>query len=436
MEFIMKLLTRFYRKYSDTKFVEWLAEIYYNGNPVSNYNAYAKLRKLSKKGVEQHIPIRVIFLGQKPGTWIKIKTIFDSMLEDERFEPVILAIPENIGNINMYTYKYFSGIYGSAVVDAYQGNSWFPIRELKPDYVFYQEPYDNYLPPEYQSGNVIKYVKTLYVPYGFTMGEKIKSICMNKIFFRNLYCYFAEDNLYAEFNINRLKQSHKKGYQKSVNIGYPIFETFMRRKPETSIQRTSKIVLWTPRWSEEVGGSNFFNFKDEIVKLPEKHPELKIIFRPHPMLFDHFIEKNRLTKDDADAYLQKFKDNASLEYDTSNDYMDMFWDVDILLTDFSGIIVEFFLTGKPIIYCDTGVLPDAFFAELLKGMYIVSDWREAEQKLNELLQGNDPLKEKRVELRTALFGDDFYHITSGILEEIYHDMGYAGSRQTITRENS
>lgn len=46
------------------------------------------------------------------------------------------------------------------------------------------------------------------------------------------------------------------------------------------------------------------------------------------------------------------------------------------------------------------------------------------QELNELLQGNDPLREKREELRTALFGEDFYHITSGILEEIYHDMGY------------
>lgn len=424
MEFIMKLLTRLYHKYSGTKFVEWLAEIYRDGNLISNHNAYIKLRKLSEKGVSQHIPIRVVFLGQKPVIWIKIKSIYDSMLEDERFEPVILAIPENIGNINMNTYKYFSGIYGSDVVNAYQENTWFPIKELKPDYVFYQEPYDNYLPPEYQSGNVIRYVKTLYVSYAFMLDENLKSICMNKLFFRNLYCYFAENNLWAEFNVNRLKKSHKKGYQKTVNIGYPLFELFMRRKPTTCIQRTSKIVLWTPRWSEDVGGSNFFNFKDEIVKLPEKYPDLKIIFRPHPMLFDHFIEKNRITKEDAGAYLQKFKDNAFLEYDTSNDYMDMFWDVDILLTDISSIIVEFFLTGKPIIYCDTGVLPDTFFAELLKGMYIVSDWQEAEQKLNELLQGNDPLKTKREELRKALFGDDFYHITSRILDEIYHDMGY------------
>lgn len=423
VEFIMKLLTRFYHKYSSTKFVAWLAEIYRDGTLVSNHNAYVKLRKLSEKSVVQHTPIRVVFLGQAPGSWMKIKCIFDSMLEDERFDPVILAIPEDIGNINMNTYKYFSGIYGSAVVNAYHGSAWRPIRELKPDYVFYQQPYDNYLPPEYQSGNVIKYVKTLYVPYGFVLWDKVKSISMSKIFFRNLYCYFAESRLNMEYNVNRLKKSHRKGYQKSVNIGYPIFETFMRKKPLSSIQRTSKIVLWTPRWSEDVGGSNFLNFKDEIVKLPEKNSDLKIIFRPHPMLIDHFIEKNRITKEDAEAYLRKFKDNASLEYDTSNDYMEMFWDVDILLTDISSIIVEFFLTGKPIIYCDIGVIPDAFFAELLKGMYVVSDWQEAEQKLNELLQGNDPLREKREELRTALFGDDFYHITSGILEEIYHDMG-------------
>lgn len=144
------------------------------------------------------------------------------------------------------------------------------------------------------------------------------------------------------------------------------------------------------------------------------------------MLIDHFIETNRITREEADIYLKNFEDNASLEYDTSNDYMGTFWNIDILLTDVSSIIVEFFLTGKPIIYCDTGVIPDAFFAEVIKGMYVVYNWDEAEKKLNELMQGNDPLKQKREELRKTLFGDDLYNITTNILNEIYNDATHQG----------
>lgn len=421
MEFITKLLTYFYHKYSGAKFVNWLAEKYRNGNLISNHIAYVRMKKLSKMSVDRHSPIKIVFLVQEPGSWMKLRCIFESMLEDKRFAPVILAIPDNIGNINMSTYEYFFNMYGKCVINAYCGNKWLPLKELEPDYVFYQQPYDNYLPTIYQSANVVRYVKTLYIPYGFVLWDEAKSISMSKIFFRNLYCYFAESRLNMEYNIDRLKKSHRKGYQKSVNIGYPIFEAFMKKKPMASSSGKPKTVLWTPRWSEDVGGSNFFNFKDEVIKLPKEYPDLKVIFRPHPMLVDHFIETNRITRVEADAYLQNFKVNEFLEYDTSKDYMQMFWDVDILLTDISSIIVEFFLTGKPIIYCDTGVMPDAFFAELIKGMYVVSGWKEAEEKLNELMRGIDPLKEKRAELRTALLGDDFYYITLNILDEIYND---------------
>lgn len=421
MEFIMKLLTRFYHKYSSAKFVNWLAEKYREGNFVTNYAAYIKMKKISKNKTICHVPIKVVFLAQSSGSWIKIKNVFDNMLIDDRFEPVILAIPEDIANIDMKVYGYFSEIYGNAVINAYYEGMWYSLKELNPDYVFYQQPYDNYLPPIYQSGNVVKYAKTLYIPYGFSLCDKIKSICMSKIFFRNIYCYFAENYPNMEYNIARLKKSHEKGYQKSINIGYPMFETFMKKKPLTSKKEILNVVLWTPRWSEDVGGSNFFNFKDEVIKLPEENSSLKIIFRPHPMLIDHFIEKKRFTREEADLYLQNFKDNTSLEYDTSEDYMEMFWDVDILLTDISSIIVEFFLTGKPIIYCKTSEISSAFFEELTKGMYVVSGWNEAKKKLDELLQGKDPLKERREKIRSLVFGDNFSHITSDILDEIYHD---------------
>ena len=417
-------LKKIYHRYSGAGPVRFMGKIYRNGFFISNYMAYIRMKRLAEGKDNSHTPVRIVFLCQYPQAWNKMKSIFEMMLGDERFSVRILAVPDNINKPDEKIYSFFKAAYGeNIVINAYENGAWYDMKQLMPDYVFYQRPYDQYLPKPYKSREVSGYSKICHLVYGYLLTETTKDICTSRLFFRNVYIYFAENTICQEFNIKRFKMSHNKGYRKTLNIGYPVLEYFMKQKP-AEVRNTDKFkVLWTPRWSEdkETGGSNFINYKDRIVKLVNENQDISVVFRPHPMTFDHFIQTGKLTREQADEYLKNYDGNDRLIYNNTAEYVDVFWNTDALLTDVSSIIVEYFITGKPIVYCDTGAVPDTFFSEMLKVMYVTKTWEQAEEKLLELSRGIDPLKEERERMIEKLLGNDFEHISERFLEAIYND---------------
>lgn len=422
---MIDFLYKIYHKFAGVKFVRTIGKIYRNGFFGANCLAYLRLKKLSKRKNDIKKPIRIIFICQYVQAWDKMKSVFELMLNDERFDADILAVPDINNVTDEKNYNYFKSLYGEKkVVNAKLADGWYDIKKENPDYVFYQRPYDQYLPKEYKSRTVSEYAKICHLVYGYLITETNKDICMNKLFFRNVYYYFAENSMCKEFNIKRFKKSHKKGYRKTVDIGYPILEHFMKQKSKYEKKDNNGYkVLWTPRWSEssETGGSSFMKFKDEIIKLPKEDKDLQVVFRPHPMTFDHFISVKKMTREQADEYINIYKNDEKLQYNDTAEYVDIFWGSDALLTDVSSIIVEYFITGKPIVYCDTGAVPDEFFKEMLKVMYVVKTYEEAKEKLLMLKTGKDPLKEERQKKVNELFGKSFGNISEGFLEEIYND---------------
>lgn len=420
---MIKFLKKVYHKYSDTRVVRWLGNVYRNGFFLSNYAAYLRLKKFVRKKRPVNNKIKVVFLCQYAQVWNKLKSVYEKMEKDDRYSVLILAIPEDITNVDDKIYNYFFEKYGTNVINAYQNGQWYDLKSINADYIFYQRPYDQYLPREYRSAAVSGYAKICHVVYGYQVAVTTESSCMNRLFFRNVYMYFAENAIYHKFNINRFKKSHKDGIRKTLNIGYPSLEDFMKHKDDVKESRDNVRVLWTPRWSEdkENGGSNFMTFKDEIVKLPEADDRIQVVFRPHPMTFKHFISVNRITEKEVNEYLNIYENNENLIYHSDMEYAELFWDSDILLTDVSTVIVEYFLTGKPIVYCDTGSKPNEFMKEMLKVFYVVNTWEEAKSKVLELVNGEDPLKEERNKKISELLGADFEHISDRFLETICED---------------
>mgnify|MGYP006898305653 CR=1 FL=1 len=59
------------------------------------------------------------------------------------------------------------------------------------DYIFYQDPYNEHMPPTLRSDNVVRFAKICYVPYGFVGSNDLSHIVTNKAFFRNVtYGFF------------------------------------------------------------------------------------------------------------------------------------------------------------------------------------------------------------------------------------------------------
>jgi hypothetical protein len=139
------------------------------------------------------------------------------------------------------------------------------------------------------------------------------------------------------------------------------------------------------------------------------------------MTFDHFISVGRITREEVDRYVECYEKSEQMHYDNGASYEKTFWNSDMLLTDVSSVIAEYFLTGKPVVYCETGSVPNQLLEEMMKVFYVVKTWEEAKEKVLALSQGIDPLKEERERKIEELMGSDFEHISQRFLEEIYQD---------------
>ena len=164
-------------------------------------------------------------------------------------------------------------------------------------------------------------------------------------------------------------------------------------------EHTKKTILWTPRWSYETrtGGSHFLEYKDDFVSLRQRYGDkVNLSMRPHENTFREVQEKNLISKEEMDAYKQSIKDNSIEIYNKTFGIDEQFSMTDILLCDYSSILIEFFLTGRPMVYCEfPNAVPFDEYKEMFECMYIAHSWDDVLKYLDDLVAGNDPLYERR-----------------------------------------
>ena len=101
----MEFIRRIYHKYADTKLFTILNDMYMNGFFFANIYANYKVRKIAQKRNDHILPIKVAFICQQIEAWNKLRSVFEKMLEDKRFEVVLIALEpdEEIGQGNVYS---------------------------------------------------------------------------------------------------------------------------------------------------------------------------------------------------------------------------------------------------------------------------------------------------------------------------------------------
>ena len=73
----------------------------------------------------------------------------------------------------------------------------------------------------------------------------------------------------------------------------------------------------------------------------------KVIFRPHP-------ETRKLSIEEIDKIVLKFYKNKMFIYEDSVSSIDSFFDSDFVVTDWSGIALEYAIgTGKPVVFINS-----------------------------------------------------------------------------------
>jgi CDP-glycerol glycerophosphotransferase (TagB/SpsB family) len=274
--------------------------------------------------------------------------------------------------------------------------------------VFYSRPYDNYLPCDLKSCSVIKKFNTAFIPYYYALETDYK-FSINDNFIRNITYFFADQESTKKYFDSRRKRLINKGYQHSYNFGYPALEDIILKIDQNKncdnfiYKNKNRInVMWTPRWTidEKLGGSNFLKYYKDIFRTFNNNSKYSFVFRPHPMLFSNFLDNNFITHEEYNLIIKQFKESDNMIYDNSSEYFNTFINTDVLISDNSSIIIEYLLTGKPMIYCfnKSNFVFNEIMNELLDVNYIVNNFDELSTVLGKLTNGIDPKKNKRIEL--------------------------------------
>ncbi len=361
--------------------------------------------------------VNVAFIVQMPAVWDKQIGLFEMLSSDDGFNAYIIVAPNysiKKGGIDYsdYSTEFYKNRYGDSHIIIFEKETVFEdiCNKYDIDYVFYDRPYNFYLPDELKTNNTLKYCATCNINYctfdwdtEFLYDEFAKYIM-------NWYATSSDEyDCYNQFYCNMK-------YRRCYNYGYPAYETYANL---LNVGSTDKTILWTPRWSydEKTGGSHFVEYIDNLIDYFATHKDYNLVIRPHPIMFENFISKGIMTAERVDEIHDKCE-NAGIRFDDNALILDTFRDTAILLADNSSVINMYMTSGRPVIYCPTdNIVFSKEFNELVEGMYVAEDWDSIVENIENLNNGIDPLKEKRELIQNdlnSIHGDSISKIVDSL----------------------
>ncbi|MBO7370837.1 MAG: hypothetical protein J6U11_07360 [Campylobacter sp.] len=254
------------------------------------------------------------------------KKLYELMKNDDKFDAKIVIVPdtargeENLKKCYNATKEFFIKNYGKEMVlDGWDEKTGeFLDHSDKFDIIYFANPYDEMV-HEYHKICYIakKNILSIYINYAFShfkYGEQyIFSIPEMSL------CWQVYMNNKFEFD-KFTKLALSKGLNAKI-VGYAKMDSFKIKKKEKDAK---KIILIAPHHTIKnnvLQISNFLYYYDFILTLPQKFPNVRFIFRPHPLLFTNLLNQGFWSKEQVDEYLEKIK--SVMEFSSGGDYLDI-----------------------------------------------------------------------------------------------------------------
>lgn len=363
--------------------------------PGNIYNYQRILYRIQKNHADSK-KIHVLFIIQFPEMWNTVKTVYKAFCDDDHYEATVVTVPKTKvvntrkgGFCDNNEASVFCDKENIPYIELYKDEKWCDIKSVKPDIIFIQRPYDDQM-PKYLSMHMLSINSLVcYIPYGYEFVNNIHlDIEYNSDFLDAVYCCFAENNNTKKYISSVSKFYCRLGIRKIYNVGYPRFDLVNTVKQNQKFRRN---IIWTPRWS--ISDSNdrghFVDYFECLYKYFSKNKELNLIIRPHPLMFINYLSTGFMSQQEIDELKKRVDDAENISWDNNKDYLLTFEKCDLLISDFSSLVIEFYATNKPIIYCnDTGGF-NYIGKKMEKGLYLVKNSEELISNLDFLVKNYD-----------------------------------------------
>lgn len=242
------------------------------------------------------------------------------------------------------TKEFFVNKYGKEyVIDGYDEatGSFIDVSDQF-DIIYCANPYDAMVNKVHgvqylSTRNVLPvYITYCFQPNKYTFG--VMSLLEVSLFWKVFTDTQYTMSEYQRYELIKGKNVELTGYAKMDSLG-----------KYASRERSKKRIIISPHHTitnTALPLSNFLKYKDFILTLPQKFPQVNFVFRPHPLLFINMINEGFWTEKDRDAYIISLR-RVGIEYSAGGDYFDLFVNSDALIHDCSSYMVEYLYLDKP-----------------------------------------------------------------------------------------
>ena len=124
-------------------------------------------------------------------------------------------------------------------------------------------------------------------------------------------------------------------------------------------------------------------------------------------MLNNFIETGEMTKDEVEAFKEYCRTENNLILDEEKEYNQTFWNSDILITDVSSIVPEYFITKHPIIYCHSNINYQYtnFARNMIHSCYEVYNKSKLITSLSKLIFDKDEKEQLRIQCIDSYFNN-------------------------------
>lgn len=385
---------------------------------------YAAVLKQLRKQTRNR-KIKVAFLVNEIAKW-KYQSLYDLLAKSAEFEPVILLTTiNNLGVVSlaeqkqqlnkMYDFFADKKMHCEYTLD-FAKDEVISINSFNADIVFYQQPWS--VKQQHSPYEASRRSLCCYEPYYVPNYGDLKIDC-NLVFHKEIFRYYVLTEKWKKLYENSFS-GKRAGDMKA--LGHTMLDTLTQPQQKSE---NKNYVIYAPHWSighiknpNYVNYSTFDNTGKEILNYAQQHPEINWVFKPHPNL-KYALQRIGWSEEEIENYYSEWEKIAKCCYDA--DYVELFLQSKAMITDCGSFLIEYFVTGKPIIHLisddckevplePSKVIFDTFYkAHTLKEMY--------QHFQDVIIEDNDYMQKQRQDMlaKSGLKGNY-------AAENIYKDM--------------
>jgi hypothetical protein len=396
-------------------------------------------------------PIRVVFLGLYFEAWDSLDQIYQLMLQDNRFDPVVISLPRKLTGQLIYAdeqkaHEFFEsrGIkhlrFNFGSTNSSNQEVLEALRELKPDYVFTNYPWQRNYQPAIRFDNLISFTRLAYVPY-FSLamveepddepgGGQQGSLVATHLYKQRLHqvasLVFTQDKFVKE-----AYKSTERGDSYVHFTGSPkidsLFKEAERGKATWPMSAEGFRVIWAPHHSYSPHWLNFGVFakiKDQMLCFAKANSDIQIVLRPHPFLWGTLTDRKVLAVAELESWRASWDELPNTSVDEDGSYAELFLATDVLVTDGISFLGEYpLITSKPTIFFENqGHWKFSAVGELAaKAAVRVQNFSALEQAMLSARQASLPDRSSEIQLLAAASSPFPGEAAVRILEQVYQD---------------